>query len=115
MSFDPELEAFRTQIDLRQYAASIGFALLKDKSSRSSAVMRRDADKIVIKCNAGDGHFVYFVVSQAIRVEPDPPKGSNTTSRLLLLFRMALWTNSTGFIVGCRSFAEGLSTGHTSP
>jgi hypothetical protein len=25
MSYDPELEAFKTQIDLRQYAASLGF------------------------------------------------------------------------------------------
>ena len=62
MSFDPELEAFKTQIELRQYAASLGFAYDKVKSSRRSAVMRRDADKIIIKRNAGDGHFVYFTV-----------------------------------------------------
>jgi hypothetical protein len=62
MSFDPELEAFKTQIELRQYAASLGFAYDKLKSSRRSAVMRRGADKIIIKLNAGDGHFVYFTV-----------------------------------------------------
>ncbi len=27
MSFDPEREAFKKQIDLRQYAAALGFAL----------------------------------------------------------------------------------------
>ncbi len=62
MSFDLELEAFKTQIDLRQYAAALGFRLDREKSSRSSAVMRRDADKIIIRCNASDGHFVYFTV-----------------------------------------------------
>lgn len=62
MSFDPELEAFKTQIDLRQYAAALGFAIDKDKSSRSSTIMRCDADKIIIKRNAGDGHYLYFTV-----------------------------------------------------
>lgn len=62
MSYDPELEIFKTQIELRQYAASIGFAYDKAKSSRRSAIMKRGGDKIVIKLNAGDRHFVYFTV-----------------------------------------------------
>lgn len=62
MSFDPELEAFKTQIDLRQYAASLGFERDKIKSSRCSAFMRRGDDKIIIKLDAADGHFVYFTI-----------------------------------------------------
>ena len=53
--------------------------------------------------------------SQAISVEPDPPKGSSTMSRLLLEFLTARSTSATGFIVGCRSFLAGLSMNHTSP
>lgn len=62
MSFDPELEAFKTQIDLRQYAVSIGFAMNKQKSSRSSTIMRHGEDKIIVKRNASDGHYLYFTV-----------------------------------------------------
>jgi hypothetical protein len=62
MSFDPELEAFKTQIDLRQYAAASGFEHDKPKSSKRSTVMRRGADKIIVKLNAGDRHYVYFTV-----------------------------------------------------
>jgi Protein of unknown function (DUF3991)/Toprim-like len=62
MSIDPELEAFKTQIELRQYAASLGFAYDKGKSSRRSAIMKRGGDKVVIKLNADDRHFVYFTV-----------------------------------------------------
>lgn len=62
MSFDPELEAFKTQIDLRQYAASIGFAIDKRKSSRSSTIMKRGTEKIIVKRNAGDDHYLYFTV-----------------------------------------------------
>lgn len=39
--------------------------------------------------------------SQAISVEPEPPKGSSTRSRVLLLFRTARSTSSTGFMVLC--------------
>jgi hypothetical protein len=49
------------------------------------------------------------------RVDPDPPKGSSTMSRVLLELRIARSTSATGFIVGCRSFLAGLSMNHTSP
>jgi hypothetical protein len=62
MSFDSELEAFKTQIDLRHYAASVGYELDKRESSRSSSIMRHgNGDKIIIK-RGGDGHYVYFSV-----------------------------------------------------
>jgi CRP-like cAMP-binding protein len=53
--------------------------------------------------------------SQAISVEPEPPKGSSTMSRVLLELRIARWTSATGFMVGWRSFRAGLSKNHTSP
>ena len=60
MSFDPELEAFK-HLDLRQYAASRGYALDRKESWRGSAVIRNGGDKIVIKLGP-DGHYVYFSV-----------------------------------------------------
>jgi alkylation response protein AidB-like acyl-CoA dehydrogenase len=48
--------------------------------------------------------------SAAIRVVPEPQKGSSTMSRPFDEFRMARSTNSTGFMVGCGSFLTGFST-----
>ena len=58
---DPELDAFKSTIDLRQYAAAQGYELDRRDSWRGSAVMRRHADKIIIKRN-GNGHYIYFSV-----------------------------------------------------
>lgn len=59
-----ELEAFKTNIDLRAYAAdAFGFTLDPKASSVSSAVMRGpDGEKIVIARDRRDGHYVYFAV-----------------------------------------------------
>jgi len=60
--FDPELESFKTAIDLRAYAASQGYVLDRKESWRGSAVMRHaGGDKVIIKRD-GDGHYVYFSV-----------------------------------------------------
>jgi hypothetical protein len=60
--FDPELESFKTAIDLRAYAASQGYVLDRKESWRGSAVMRHaGGDKVIIKRDA-DGHNVYFSV-----------------------------------------------------
>jgi hypothetical protein len=60
--FDPELESFKTMIDLRAYAASEGYTLDRKDSWRGSAVMRHaNGDKVIIKRDA-DGHYVYFSV-----------------------------------------------------
>ena len=60
--FDPELESFKTSIDLRAYAASEGYALDRNESWRGSAVMRHaNGDKVIVKRDA-DGHYVYFSV-----------------------------------------------------
>jgi hypothetical protein len=58
---DPELSKFKTEIDLRLFAASQGYELDPKESWSSSAVMRHpNNDKIVITRNAADGHYVYF-------------------------------------------------------
>jgi hypothetical protein len=60
--FDPELESFKTSIDLRAYAASQGYELDRKESWRGSAVMRHaGGDKVIIKRD-GDGHYVYCSV-----------------------------------------------------
>jgi DNA-binding transcriptional MerR regulator len=58
---DSELDEFKRVIDMRQYAAAMGYTLDKHESWRGSAVMRCGGDKIVIKRDS-DGHYVYFSV-----------------------------------------------------
>ncbi len=60
---DPELENFKTRIDLRAYAAEQGYELDRKESWRGAAVMRHPGtdDKVIIKREA-DGHYVYFSV-----------------------------------------------------
>jgi hypothetical protein len=60
---DPELASFKTEIDLRVYAASVeGYELDPKESWRGSAVMRHsNGDKIVIKRDT-DQNYVYFSV-----------------------------------------------------
>jgi Toprim-like/Protein of unknown function (DUF3991) len=58
---DPELESFK-QFDLRQYAASQGYAIDKRDSCRGNAVMRhKNGDKIIVS-RKSDGHFTYWSV-----------------------------------------------------
>ncbi|MCC6589304.1 MAG: hypothetical protein IT168_21580 [Bryobacterales bacterium] len=50
MSSDQELEAFKTEIDLRAFAADDGYTLDRKESWRGSSVMRHaNGDKIVVK------------------------------------------------------------------
>jgi hypothetical protein len=58
---DSELDAFKQRIDLRQFAASLGYEMDRRESWRGSTVLRRGADKIVVKRN-GNGHYVFFSV-----------------------------------------------------
>lgn len=58
---DQELETFKT-IDLRAYAAELGYLLDRKESWRGSSVLRHpNGDKIIVKQDH-DGHFVYFSV-----------------------------------------------------
>jgi hypothetical protein len=59
--FDSELEAFKSEIDLQGFAATLGYEKDKRESSRRSAIMRNGADKIIVKLD-GDGHYLYFSV-----------------------------------------------------
>ncbi|MCP4043255.1 MAG: DUF3991 domain-containing protein [Gammaproteobacteria bacterium] len=57
-----ELEAFKSKINLTEYAAAQGYRINRKKSSRHSAVMRHDnGDKIII-ARGHDGHWIYFSV-----------------------------------------------------
>ena len=60
---DTELESFKTNIDLRAYAAGQGYQLDTKDSWRGSSVMRHPVsdDKVIIK-RGMDGHYVYFSV-----------------------------------------------------
>lgn len=60
---DSELQSFKTNIDLRVYAAGQGYQLDAKASWRGTAVMRHPLsnDKVVIKRSL-DGHYVYFSV-----------------------------------------------------
>jgi uncharacterized protein DUF3991/Toprim domain-containing protein len=59
MNLDSELDAFKREIDLRQFAASFGYAIDRRESWRGSTVLRRGGDKIVVKRNH-NGHYVFF-------------------------------------------------------
>ena len=61
MNEDGELEAFKRDIDVRQFAASMGYEIDQRESWRGSTVMRRGADKIVVK-RKRNHHYVFFSV-----------------------------------------------------
>jgi hypothetical protein len=52
---------FNPPICFRQFAVSLGYAMDRRESWRGSTVLRRDADKIVVKRNH-NGHYVFFSV-----------------------------------------------------
>lgn len=60
---DTELQRFKTDISLSEYAASRGYRLDRRESSRNSIVMRHDAsnDKVIMT-RQHDGHWTYFSV-----------------------------------------------------
>lgn len=61
---DTELERFKTEINLVEFAASLGFELNRRDSWRGSAVMELgQQDKIIITRDT-DGHSVYFSVKE---------------------------------------------------
>src|SRR5881296_1662916 len=61
MNQNAELESFKGEIDLRQFAVSLGYEIDRRESWRGSTVLRRGADKIVVKRN-DHGHYVFFSV-----------------------------------------------------
>ena len=58
-----ELDRFKTDINLSEYAAGQGYCLDKRHSSRNSVVMRHEnGDKIII-ARGTDSHYIYFSVT----------------------------------------------------
>lgn len=60
---DPELESFKTDINLSEYAASKGFLLDVGKSTSNSVCMINGSDKIIIT-KAINGHWIYFRIQR---------------------------------------------------
>lgn len=58
----PELEQFKSRINLTEFAAAHGYALDRKASSHNSAVMVHSAGDKVIVAMDEDGHWVYFSV-----------------------------------------------------
>ena len=58
-----ELERFKRDINLTEYAAHLGYDIERRTSSRHSITMRRSAsnDKVVVARDQ-DGHWIYFSV-----------------------------------------------------
>lgn len=61
MRREDEIEAFKTNINLSEYAASQGYWLDKKTSSRNCAIMRSNSDKVIIIKNFNQ-HWIYFSV-----------------------------------------------------
>ncbi|WP_263356135.1 DUF3991 and TOPRIM domain-containing protein [Acidicapsa ligni] len=57
--FDPELESFKTKIDIQDYAAAQGYQLDRKQSWKGTSVMRHpNGDKVYITLDSDD-HYVY--------------------------------------------------------
>lgn len=58
-----EIDDFKQQINLTEYAAAQGYVLDRSESSRNSVTMRGPGgDKIIIGRDASSGHWIYFSV-----------------------------------------------------
>ena len=63
---DEELERFKQQIDLSEYAKqSFGYEVNKKKSSANSLCLKSDRDKILVKQDAGSGNWVYASITDS--------------------------------------------------
>lgn len=59
---DQELEQFKTDINLTEYAAAQGYVLDKRASSRNSVTMRDSIGEKIIIARGSDRHWIYFNV-----------------------------------------------------
>ena len=62
MTHDSDLEAFKTAIDLRVYAAGLGYSLDRRESWRDSSVLRHGNGDMIIVKRDHDEHYAYFSV-----------------------------------------------------
>src|SRR3984893_11561150 len=64
ISSGDELETFKTDINLTEYAAASGYCLSRKASSRNSGVMvHPERDKIIIAVDR-DHHWIYFTIGE---------------------------------------------------
>src|ERR1700736_3562482 len=64
ISSGDELETFKTDINLTEYAAASGYRLDRKASSRNSVVMvHPERDKIIIAVDR-DRHWIYFAIGE---------------------------------------------------
>ena len=59
-----ELERFKMNINLVEFACSYGFSVVQNKTSENSVFLCKDDDRIIIKKDE-DGHFVYCDIDNA--------------------------------------------------
>lgn len=55
-----ELERFKREINLVEFAQSLGYEVIKKESSKASTVMRLGGDKIIVATDQADNHGIYF-------------------------------------------------------
>lgn len=65
MSRNDELEAFKTEINLSEFAASEGYVLDPKATSRNSAVMRHPKGDKIILARGDDRHWIYFSIGDS--------------------------------------------------
>ena len=58
-----ELERFKVEISLAEFAQSLGYVVVQKESSRASTVMQRGGDKIVVATDQSSGHGIFFNVN----------------------------------------------------
>lgn len=62
MTREDEIEAFKSGINLSEYAASLGYSLDRDRTSRNCCMMERGkGDKIALGMGQ-DGHWLYYTI-----------------------------------------------------
>jgi hypothetical protein len=59
---DDELEAFKTNINLTEYAASLGYEMDQRESSRNSVIMRHSSGDKIVVARGLDRHWIYFSI-----------------------------------------------------
>jgi len=55
-----ELNRFKRDINLAEYAQSFGYTVDKNKSTKVSPVLKKDGDTLIVGQDSRDGHYIYF-------------------------------------------------------
>ena len=65
MKREDELRRFKTEINLVEFAESLGYEIDRRESSRASVVMRQGDEKIIVATDS-DGHGIYFSIGNVL-------------------------------------------------